>query len=171
MGCKLRKARGGIRFWSTHGAIHTNTAPAAEPAVFFVVNPYSLGPLFGRLPITLPGLASLTQPKGAAMSKIIITYRLKDGVTQDAYETWTRTRDYPTMRGLSRVASFVNHRVTGMLLDPNAKAPVDYVEVFDVPDLAGFMAEDFGAAAVQAILGEFMGFAEDPQIMVAEAVV
>ena len=75
------------------------------------------------------------------------------------------------MRGLSRVASFVNHRVTGMLLDPNAKAPVDYVEVFDVPDLAGFMAEDFGSANVQAILGEFMGFADDPQIMVAEAVV
>lgn len=105
------------------------------------------------------------------MSKIIITYRLKDGITQDAYETWTRTRDYPTMRGLARVASFVNHRTTGMLLDPNGKPPVDYVEMFDIPDLPGFMAEDFGAAAVQAILGEFMSFADDPQIMVAEAVV
>jgi hypothetical protein len=105
------------------------------------------------------------------MSKIILTYKLKAGVSQADFETWIRTRDYPTMRGLARVASYVNHRVTGMLLDPSAKAPIDYVEVFDVPDLAGFMGEDFGGAAVQAILGEFMGFAQDPQIMVAEAVV
>lgn len=105
------------------------------------------------------------------MSKIILTYKLKDGVSPADFETWIRTRDYPAMRGLARVASFVTHRATGMLLDPNGRPPIDYVEMFDVPDLAGFMGEDFGGATVQAILGEFMDFAEDPQIMVAEAVV
>ncbi len=105
------------------------------------------------------------------MSKIILTYKLKAGVSPADFETWITTRDYPAMRGLARVASFVTHRTTGMLLDPAAKAPIDYVEMFDVPDLAGFMGEDFGGATVQAVLGEFMGFAEDPQIMVAEAVV
>lgn len=104
------------------------------------------------------------------MAKIIITYRLKPGVTRGEHETWTRTRDYPAMRGIARVESFVTHRTTRLLLDPDGKPSVDYIEVFDVPDLDGFMAEDFGSASVQAILGEFMDRAEAPEIIVAEEV-
>jgi hypothetical protein len=105
------------------------------------------------------------------MAKIIITYRLKPEVSRAEFETWVRTRDYPTMRGLGTVAAFANHRVTGLLLDPSGKPSLDYVEMFDVPDVAAFMASDFPTAAVQAILGEFMGRVEGPEIMVAEEVV
>ena len=74
------------------------------------------------------------------------------------------------MRGLKRVASFVNHRVTGKLIG-EGPASADYVEIFDIPDLKGFLAEDMGGATVQNIMGQFMGFAENPEFMIAEDVV
>jgi hypothetical protein len=104
------------------------------------------------------------------MSKLIISYSLKTGVTQEQYENWTRSTDYPTMRGLARVESFINYRIVKHLMDNN-KPSMDYVEIFDIPDLAGFMAEDLGGSIVQKIMGEFMQYVENPEFMIAEDVV
>lgn len=104
------------------------------------------------------------------MSQIIITYKLKPGVNREQYETWTRTRDYPTMRGLKRVVSFTNYRATSNMLT-GEPSTLDYIEVFDIPDLAGFMAEDMQDGIVQCIMGEFMQFAENPEFIIAEPVV
>jgi hypothetical protein len=104
------------------------------------------------------------------MSQIIITYKLKPGVAREQYETWTRTRDYPAMRGLKRVASFTNYRASSNMLT-GEPSTLDYLEIFDVPDLAGFMAEDMSGAIVQGIMGEFMQFVENPEFIVAEEVV
>jgi hypothetical protein len=104
------------------------------------------------------------------MAKIVLTYRLKPGVAPEAFEEWVRTTDYPTMRGLTRVASFTNNRVTGLLLgegDPG----MDYIEVFDVPDLDGFVAQDMPGGVIQGIMGEFMGKVDDPKFILAEEVV
>lgn len=104
------------------------------------------------------------------MAKIILTYRLKPDVTPDAFEDWVRTTDYPAMRGLSRVASFSNNRVTGLLLgegDPG----MDYIEIFDVPDLNGFVAQDMPGGVVQGIMGDFMSKVDDPKFLLAEEVV
>jgi REDY-like protein HapK len=103
------------------------------------------------------------------MSKIMILYRLKADVTREQYESWTRNTDYPTMRGLQRVESFVNHRAIRHLLDEE-KPSVDYIEVFDVPDLAGFLSEDLGGSVVQQIMGEFMQYVENPEFIVLEEV-
>jgi hypothetical protein len=100
------------------------------------------------------------------MAKIIITYRLKLGADAAEHETWTRTRDYPAMRGFARVASFVTHRAERLLLDPDGKPSVDYVELLDIPDLDGFMGEDFPGPAMQAILGEFAERADNAEIVV-----
>jgi hypothetical protein len=104
------------------------------------------------------------------MSQIIIMYKLKSDVTREQYETWTRTTDYPAMRGLKRVAAFTNYRTVRNLLD-GSQPSVDYVEVFDIPDLEGFMTQDMTDSVVQQIMGEFMQFVENPEFMVAEAVV
>jgi hypothetical protein len=103
------------------------------------------------------------------MATIIILYTLKEGVTQEQYENWTRSTDYPAMRGLTRVKSFVNHRVVKPLFG-EAKPSVNYVEFFDIPDLAGFLQEDMGGSVVQKIMGEFMQYVEKPEFLVAEAV-
>ena len=101
------------------------------------------------------------------MAAIILTYRLKEGVAPADFENWVAQVDHPTMRGLERVKSFDTFRVTGLFVGEGAPS-VQYVEVFDVPDIAGFGAEDMPGAAVQRVLGEFMGFADAPEIMLAE---
>lgn len=101
------------------------------------------------------------------MSAIILTYRLKDGVTPADFENWVRETDQPAMRGIARVKAFDTFRVTGLLMGEGAPS-VHYVELFHVPDLAGFTSEDMPGAAIQAVMGQFMGFAEAPEFMIAE---
>ena len=104
------------------------------------------------------------------MAQIILLYRLKPGVPAETFEQWTRTTDYPAMRGLARVASFTTYRVERNLLDPDAAPSVQYVELFDVPDLDGFVGEDMPGDVVQRIMGELFERAEAPEFLVATAV-
>ncbi|MEI9851745.1 MAG: hypothetical protein WDN24_13870 [Sphingomonas sp.] len=104
------------------------------------------------------------------MAKVILTYNLKPGETREAFEAWVRGTDYPAMRGLSRVAAFANHRVRGFLIGEGTPA-MDYIEIFDIPDLDGFTSQDMPGAVVQAIMGDFMGKVDDPQFIVADEVV
>ena len=39
-----------------------------------------------------------------------------------------------------------------------------------MPDLAGFTGEDMPGAAIQAVMAQFMGFAEAPEFMIAEKI-
>ena len=101
------------------------------------------------------------------MAAIIIRYKLKPGVTPQDFEHWVTTVDQPAMRGLSRVAAFDTYRVTGLLIGEGAPSS-DYIELFDVPDLAGFGAQDMPGETVQRIMGQFVGFAEAPEFLIAE---
>ena len=101
--------------------------------------------------------------------QLILLYKLKDGVSRDDFLGWVRTVDYPTMRGLARVSSFKTYESKKLLIG-EGEPSVGYVEVFDIPDLDGFMAEDLGGATVQNIMGQFMGFAEAPEFIIAEEV-
>ncbi|MBK8630275.1 MAG: REDY-like protein HapK [Sphingomonadales bacterium] len=103
------------------------------------------------------------------MSRLILIYRLKDGVSPADFETWVKTVDQPAMRSLTRVASFETFRVTGTLMGESAPS-CDYVELFDITDLAAFTSEDMTGETVQTIMGAFMGFAEAPEFLIAEAV-
>jgi hypothetical protein len=104
------------------------------------------------------------------MATLFLTYKLKPETAPEDFEAWIRTTDYPAMRGLRRVASYVNYRTTGLLLG-EGKPSADHIEVFDIPDLAGFTAEDMPGGIVQAIMGQFMGFVDNPEFIIAEAVV
>lgn len=104
------------------------------------------------------------------MAKLFLHYTLKAGVTQDAYENWTRTTDYPSMRGLKRVSSFTVNRVRGLLMGEGSVG-IDYIEVFDIPDLDGFIAEDMGGAVVQSVMQQFMGYVDNPRFIIADEVV
>ncbi|MFZ4606829.1 MAG: hypothetical protein ACOYM5_11275 [Caulobacter sp.] len=104
------------------------------------------------------------------MANVMITYKLKAGVSREDFETWVRGYDYPNMRGLKRVASFTNHRVERLLIGEGAPS-VDYVEVFDIPDLDGFTAEDLPGETLQTVMGAFMDWVEAPQFLVVSPVV
>ena len=103
------------------------------------------------------------------MSSLIITYSLLPTVTPTDFEAWVKDYDHPAMRGLARVKRFDTYRVTGLLMG-EGKPNCSYVEIFDVPDLAGFTATDMSSDTVQAIMGQFMGFAQAPQFLTAEAI-
>ena len=103
------------------------------------------------------------------MAHVIISYRLAPGVTRDAFEDWVRSKDQPAMRSLARVASFDTFRVTGHLIG-EGEADGRYVELFDIPDLDGFTAEDMPGAVVQGVMGDFMQFVADPEFLIAEKV-
>ena len=100
------------------------------------------------------------------MAAIILKYSLKPGVTREDFENWVKQVDQPTMRGLQRVESFDTYRVEGLLMG-EGEPSIQYVELFDVPDIAGFGSEDMPGATVQQVMGEFMGFADAPEFLLA----
>ena len=101
------------------------------------------------------------------MAFLMIRYNLKEGVSPEDFESWVRDTDHPTMRALKRVNSFETYRATGLLLGEGAPSQ-SYFEIFDVEDLAAFTTEDMPGDTVQAIMGQFMGFADNPEFVVAE---
>lgn len=103
------------------------------------------------------------------MTTLILKYRLQAGLTAADFEQWVKTVDHPSMRGLTRVKRFETYRVTGLLLG-SGQPSADYIEVFDIDDFAGFTGEDMPGKTVQAVMGQFMGFADAPEFMIAEAV-
>ena len=101
--------------------------------------------------------------------QLIILYSLKDGVNQSDFENWVKATDYPEMRGLSRVNSFKTYRTEKLLMGEGTPS-VGYVEVFDIPDLDGFLSEDMPGETVQNVMGQFMGFAAAPEFIICDEV-
>jgi hypothetical protein len=104
------------------------------------------------------------------MSKIIHTYKLKSGVNREQFENWQKEFDYPNMRGLKRVSNFINHRVIRTLMGEQPPS-TDYVEVFEISDLEGFIQEDMAGSIVQSLMGQFIGYVENPEFLIVEEVV
>ncbi len=104
------------------------------------------------------------------MAKLILLYNLKDGVTTADFENWVQTVDYPSMRGISRVEDFRTYRAEKLLMGEGAPS-VQYIEMFDIPDLDGFVGEDMPGETVQSVMGQFMGFAEAPQFIICSELV
>jgi hypothetical protein len=48
---------------------------------------------------------------------------------------------------------------------------IDYAEIFDIPDLAGFVSEDIPSAALRKDMEEFCGFAQSPEYLLASPVI
>ena len=104
------------------------------------------------------------------MANIILFYKLKLNVTHQQFEDWLRGSDFPAMRALKSVKSFVTYRVEKRAMGTEPPS-AHYVEVFDVPDLATFVAEDLAAESTQKIMAEFRTFVENPEYLIAEPVV
>jgi hypothetical protein len=101
------------------------------------------------------------------MSAVIISYKLKQGVTPADFEHWVKTVDQPTLRGLARVKACDTFRVERLLMG-EGEPSAHYVELFHIPDLDGFMTEDMVGATMQGIMAQFDGFVAVPEFMVAE---
>ena len=100
------------------------------------------------------------------MATLIVLFNLKDEAARAEYEAWAAATDVPTVSGLPSVDSFTVHRVSG-LFGVDAPAPYQYVEVIEVNDLDGLVA-DVSTEAMQAISAQFQTFADQPTFMLAE---
>jgi len=103
------------------------------------------------------------------MAQIILLYKLQDGVSKADFHEWIRTVDYPAMRGLASVESFKTYETQQLLMGEGSPS-VQYVEVFDINDMAAFTGSDMPGETVQSVMGQFMGFAEAPEFIIAEEV-
>lgn len=100
------------------------------------------------------------------MPAVIISYKLKAGVAPADFEHWVRTVDQPALRGFARVRTFDTFRIERRLMG-EGEPSTHYVELFDIPDLDGFMTEDMATEVMQATMTQFTGFAEAPEFLVA----
>ena len=101
------------------------------------------------------------------MAYLMLRYSLKDGVSRQDFETWVKDTDQPTMRSLKSVKSFETWRATGLLMGEGAPSQ-DYFEIFEIADFEAFTGEDMPGDTVQTIMGQFMGFADNPEFVLAE---
>lgn len=101
--------------------------------------------------------------------QIVIKYKLKKGISAEDFHTWVRTTDYPTMRGLDRVKKFRTMKTLKLLMGEGEPSS-DYIEIFDIPDMDGFLSEDMPGATVMGVMEQFLGFAEAPEFIIAEEV-
>ncbi len=102
------------------------------------------------------------------MSRIVVLFNLKPGVTVEDYEAWARSMDLPTVNGLESIDSFTVHRVSGLLMSDDSP-PYQYVEVIDVNDMDTFGAE-VASETMQRVASEFQAFADAPCFLMTEAV-
>lgn len=113
-----------------------------------------------------PGAAVL---EAGAQPNLFLLYTLAEGVSPGDFERWVVETDYPAMRALERVQDFRTYRAERLLIGEGAPG-VAYIEAFTIPDLDGFIAEDMGGETVQSVMGQFMGFVEAPQFIIASEV-
>ncbi len=103
------------------------------------------------------------------MSTLILRYRLNAGTSPSDFERWIVDIDHPAMRGLRRVKRFDTYKVTGLLMGEGTPSS-DYIEIFEIDDMPGFTSEDMASETVQSVMGAFMGFANEPEFLVADVI-
>ena len=92
------------------------------------------------------------------MTRLLVLFNLKPGVTRETYERWAREVDLPTVRGLASVQRFDAYRVCGSL-GSGAPPPYEYAEVIDVGDMSRF-GSDIGSARMRAVAARFSELAD-----------
>lgn len=74
------------------------------------------------------------------MTRLLVLFNLKPGVSRETYEEWARAVDLPTVRGLASVERFEAYRICGALGSLEAP-PYQYAEVIDIRDMGRFGSE------------------------------
>ena len=103
------------------------------------------------------------------MAHVLILYKLKPGVTREDFEAWLRTSNATALRGIKRLKDFAVYRVEKRVMS-SCEASADYFDLYDIPDMAGFVSEDIPSAAVRKDMEEFQGFAQSPEYLLVTQV-
>jgi len=97
------------------------------------------------------------------MTRLLVLFNLKPGITPEVYERWAREVDLPTVRNLESIHEFEVYRITG-LLGSDAPPPYRYAEVIDITDMQRFGSE-VATARMREIAARFGELAETHFLM------
>lgn len=102
------------------------------------------------------------------MTKIVVLFNLKQGVSCSDYERWARTSDLPTVKKLSSVDDFELLK-SGSMLGTDKAPPFEYVEIISVNNMHTF-GQEVATDIMQKIAKEFQGFAESPMFILTDTI-
>jgi hypothetical protein len=97
------------------------------------------------------------------MSKIIVLFNLKPGVSVADYEAFARDTDLPIVNALPSVDRFEILKAQGLL--GGGKSPFAYVEVIDVNSLEQ-LGKDVSTDTMQKVAATFQSMADNPLFIV-----
>jgi hypothetical protein len=103
------------------------------------------------------------------MAHIFVLYRLKAGVSREDFESWLKTSNSTALRSIKRLKEFTVFRVEKRVM-AQEQASVDYIDLFEIPDISGFINEDLRGDISRKDMKEFGGFADKPEYLLATAV-
>ena len=103
------------------------------------------------------------------MAHIFVLYRLKAGVSREDFESWLKTRNFAALRSIRRLDKFAVFRVEKRVMTEE-QASADYIDLFEIPDISGFIGEDLGGDISLKDMEEFGGFADKPEYLLATPV-
>jgi len=103
------------------------------------------------------------------MAHIFILYNLKAGVSREDFESWLNTNNSTALRSIKRLEKFAVFRVEKRVMTQE-QASVDYIDLFEIPDISGFINEDLSGDIARKNMEEFGGFADKPEYLLASAV-
>jgi hypothetical protein len=98
--------------------------------------------------------------------RIICLFNLKPEASAQEYEDWARGTDIPGVNALGSVKNFTIHRATG-LFGSDARPPYDYIEVIDIQEMDGFVA-DVSDPEFQKVAAGFGQFTDNPTFILTE---
>jgi hypothetical protein len=97
---------------------------------------------------------------------LIVLFNLKAGASPDAYETWARRTDIPTVRGLKSNGGYDVFKALSVR-NSDKSPPYQYVEMISITDMDQF-GQDVATDTMRKVAGEFREFADNPIFVVAE---
>lgn len=100
------------------------------------------------------------------MSKIVVLFNLKDGVSVEDYERFARETDLPIVNALPSVRKFEVLKASGLL--GGGKSPYAYIEIIDLHSLDQ-LGQDVASETMQKVAATFRSLAEAPVFIVTEA--
>jgi|SRR5579863_4763653 hypothetical protein len=103
------------------------------------------------------------------MAHIFVLYSLKAGVSREDFEYWLKTSNSTALRSIKRLKEFTVFRVEKRVM-AQEQASVDYIDLFEIPDISGFINEDLRGDISRKDMEEFGGFADKPEYLLATAV-
>jgi len=99
------------------------------------------------------------------VTKIVVLFNLKPGVSVEDYERFARETDVPIVNALPSVNRFEVLKASGLL--GGGASPYTYLEIIDLKSLEQ-LGQDVATEKMQQVAAQFREFADSPQFIITE---